>query len=284
MATFDGSYNGLSFGAGTALLVSGWDGVDDLPPVRSTDATRSGEHGAFLGTDLLNERTVTLQLLLLPEDPTPAAARARYDALVQAVATAFAPQNADLPLIYNAGTRRINCRPKRRDIPRELSRSGFSGVATIELAAADPRIYDATLQTLTTGLPTSTGLGTGFPIGFNLGFGGAVSGGFITAVNAGNFPSRPVVTLQGPADNPQITNLTTGQFIKLNLALGATDYLTIDFDAHSILLNGTASRRSSMSTLSQWWELPPGSSQLRWTSDNFYAGALMTVQFRSAWI
>lgn len=280
----NGSYNGLQWGAGTELLVSGWDGVDDMPPIRSTDAVRSGEHGAFLGLDLLNERTVTLELILLPFDLTPANATARYDQLIQLVAQAFAPQAVDLPLVFSNGTRQINCRPKKRAIPRELQRQSFSGVATIELAAVDPRIYDANQQNLTARLPTSSGLGTGFPIAFNLGFGGAVTGGYITVVNSGNFPTRPVITLQGPADNPQVTNLTTGQFIKLNLSLGVTDFIKLDLDVHSILLNGTASRRSAMSATSQWWELAPGTTQLRWTSDNYYPAALMTVQFRSAWI
>lgn len=53
--------------------------------------------------------------------------------------------------------------------------------------------------------------------------------GTISAVNGGDVPISPLITLTGPLINPILTNVTTGQVINLNgMALGSSDLCYID--------------------------------------------------------
>lgn len=274
---YSGSYNGLAFGPATSFPLNLIAGLDDMPPVRSTDALRSQDHGAWAGTDLAGERTITLGFMLT------AANAAALDALADQVSAAFVVQPAELPLLYNGSTRRIMCRPRRLMIPRDLAANELSAKALVELVATDPRKYNATETSISTGLPTNSG-GMTFPAAFPLAFGAAGTGGYIQAANAGNFPTRPVITIAGPVDNPTVTNQTAGKSLTFAITLAVTDTLTIDLDARSVTLNGTASRRNTLAPGSQWWELAPGQSTIRYTANTALTGSVMTLTYRDAWL
>jgi hypothetical protein len=110
------------------------------------------------------------------------------------------------------------------------------------------------------------------------------SAGAVTVTNLGNFPTRPIVAIAGPVDNPQLQNGSTGEFVQFALSLTASDVLTVDFDAHSVLLNGTASRRNTLTSTSKWWELAPGTTQVLYSANTTQVGSVATMTFRSAWV
>src|SRR5687767_6925534 len=205
-------------GAGTSYKVRQVDGLD-LPSVRSSDDDRPQDHGRFAGHDLLGGREVVLELEIV------AASHAALEAAVAALRAATVPQESELPLSFQLigqGNRRVNCRPRRVRYPIDTRYALHSPRATVQLVATDPRIYDDTLTSQSVGLPTAEG-GMTFPATFPLTFGTVSSGGTIAAVNAGNFPTRPVATITGPVDNPRIENVTAGRTMRLAISLVAGD-------------------------------------------------------------
>lgn len=119
---------------------------------------------------------------------------------------------------------------------------------------------------------------------FNVTFGSVGTAGVINAVNSGNFPTRPIVAIAGPVDNPIVYNLNTGQYLQFAISLGVGDVLTLDTDLHTVILNGTASRRNTMTPSSQWWELAPGTTQILYGANTVQVGSIATVTYRNAWI
>lgn len=288
-----GSYNGLAFGPGTDFhlgsvtaasstasiaLETGISGLDDLPPIRSSDAPRGQDIGSWRGLDFVDARTIHLEFEIIAADnPT------LYSdiALLEA---AFTPQQSgELPLLLFNSTRQINCRVRSRSVPYDTGQLPRIGGMIVELLASDPRIYDANLTTLVL-IPSSGTVGASWNWAWNLSWGGASTSGTGTAVNAGNYGTRPVIAILGPCTNPYIQNVTTGALLSFSISLGASDTLTIDTDAHSILLNGSASRYAALISGSQWFELAPGTTGLKFGAGSFSGGSQATVTFRNAWM
>lgn len=274
------SYNGLTFGENTNIVVVESIGFDDMPPIRNSDVFKSNSHGAFAGLDLMDERSMTITLALFGSD------RTSYDGLVQQVGAAFSPQVSELPLMCgDSGNRLIYCRPRKLVLPRPQTNHGVFVVnGEVELAATDPRFYDANLTSPTTGLSATSG-GMTFNATFPVGFGSAGVGGTITVTNAGLWPTDWTATIAGPCINPVIDNMTTGQTMQLAITLGVGDSLVLSSFPKTIILNGTASRIYTIQPGSTWWTFPPGATLLRFRNNGAYdPSAQLTVSFRSAWL
>jgi phage-related protein len=118
-----------------------------------------------------------------------------------------------------------------------------------------------------------------FPITFPLSFGGGSAAGTVTADNTGNIEMRPIITITGPVTNPTVENETTGLSLtfsnpnQVSYTLNSGDQLVIDLDAHQIMYypDGSsigASRRNWLVSGSTWWDLPPGTSTIGFSSDD----------------
>lgn len=105
--------------------------------------------------------------------------------------------------------------------------------------AFDWRFYSQELFTDST--PITTGLG-GTPIPTPVPMTLAGSSGTPTLIidNGGNEITHPVLRVYGPGTDFVVQNLTTGQQINLNTTLPAGQYIEIDCNARTILLNGTS--------------------------------------------
>lgn len=271
--------NGLLLGEGTPYGVVNLDGIDDLPEIRSFDDPRAGDHGSYRGNDLAGSRviTVTLDIVATAGTTFDAAVNALQAATVlQAVETAFAFQRP------GKVKQQALARPRRRSLPNDLAFQLGFGTAVLQLAASDPRLYAQALSTGVTGLPSAAG-GLTFPATFPLTFGAVSSANTILAVNAGNFGARPVLVMTGPVDTPTVLHTTSGRYLTFAISLAAGDTLTVDLDAKSVLLNGTASRRSALSADSSWWELAPGNNTVQYNAAATTASTL-TMTWRSAWL
>lgn len=256
----------------------------DMPPVRSADAVRPLDHGTYAGTEWYGGRTVRWTLDLEGLNDVDLQSR-----LTELQAALQVKTNGLLPLAYQLRGQ------KKRLIfvkPRRLSWTGDADMFALaaptiifEVYAPDPRLYDQTLLAASGGLPQDVG-GATFPLAFPVTFTiSAGTPGVFVANNLGRFPTRPVAVIRGPVDDPIIENVTTGHRIRLfGLTLTSTDFLVIDLDARTILLNGTASRYSLMTSDSTWWELVPGDNHIRFTAAAYQADALLTLTYRSAWV
>lgn len=239
-------YNGITLGGDTypLMVIEGF-----APPDSREDVSdKAIDHGAYVYAQYLQPRRITLQGFVI--DNSPAAFQTKLDALV----AAFYPVTAILPMVRKVPGRiqeRVYCVPTKRNYNINLDFSlGYTEWA-VQLIAGDPRIYDDAESTL------------------------AGSG---AAVNAGNFPTEPSVTITGAANNPTITNVTTGEMLKVNVVMGAGDELLIDFAQRTIKLNGVTAY-GSMDLASVWWDLEPGNNDI-----TYAGGGAMTMRWRSAWL
>lgn len=272
-------YDGLRWGADGYEIQNAW-GLDDLPDLRTSDVPRPRDHGRFPGGDYSDGRTPGFQIIVHAD--TPGELRTKLDAL----RLVTSPRQTEAPLVFQLpglDPLRIYCRPRRRAIPSGRGLFVGHAEAAIEFAASDPRIYDNAEQTASVGIEAGSG-GLEFPLEFPIVFGTAGTSNTIDAVNAGTFESRPLARIDGPATNPSIENLTTGQLLRFTGDIPAGDYLAVDFAERTVLLNGTASRYSWVNDPDQWWTLVPGTNEVRFSAASSAGGALLTLTWRSAWL
>lgn len=277
---YQSSFNGLTWGAGTDIGVLEIDGLRSMQ-TRTSDQSYPEDDGALPGIDLLAERTITYRLqIAAPQTMT-------VEQALQASAAAFQvirDPAGGLPLqVMLPGwvePRQLTARPVNNDVPVDVNYSLQFIEFHVQLVAADPLIYSTSLHTASTGLPSPTA-GITFNVTFPASFGSS-TGGSVLVANAGNYSSRPVITIAGPCINPQVSNGTS--FLGFNLSLAAGDQLVIDMSAKSATLNGSASRYNTVMTGSTWWSLPAGNSTITFeTGDGAQVAATMTIQWRDAW-
>jgi hypothetical protein len=279
MADYQLAIGTLTLGAGTKYQLRGGPEGLGLPDLRTSDTPRPQDHGLFWGSDYFGKRTLTLDVTILGDDPGDAAAK--MDALAAvwqppAGSEATVPLTLDLP---GQVARTLDGRPRRAAYNLDNLKAGII-VATLQYEAADPRLYSA--ETVLSTAAATTGGGRTYNRVYPLVYAAGGTGGTLLATNLGNVPSRPVLRVNGPSNTPRIENITAGKVLAANLTVAAGEFLEFDLDAHTVLLNGTASRYGSLVAGSSWWEIAPGANSIRFTSAD--SAGTLDVHFRSAWL
>lgn len=150
----------------------------------------------------------------------------------------------------------------RRQQPLRIS-GAFNKTFQAALVAADPRIYSAALREVRISAANTD----------------------VQVANLGTAGSSPTITLQGPVTNPTLRNMSTGGVITLNVTLGAGDFLVVDLANRTVLLNNATSVYAAVDFLAtQWWEIAPGSNNIRWTGTGTTGATNALVRWRDAWI
>ena len=259
------------------------EGLADMPDVRTADLTIAGRHGARGGTDLLDARNVVITLDIYAWDPT------TFAAAVQTLREAFQIREAgegvlafQLHGIADGQPARLFCRPRRLALPLEPAYWHDWVTAIVELWAGDPVIYSDVEYGGATVLPEASD-GLEFDVVFPIEFGDVGSGGVIFATNDGSWPADVVVRIDGPVTDPRVENVTTGQVLEFDIDLAAGEYLILDSRARTVMLNGTASRYSTLTDESRWWRLQPGPNEITFRAATATA-ATMSLTWRSSWI
>jgi hypothetical protein len=280
------SYSGYAWGPKTALEIRKLDGVD-MPAVRSGDAGRPRDHGMFVGLDVMGDREVIVEGDLHPLTGT------LYEAETALAAATVPGGSIQVPLYLNLpgfGTLASLARVRKRQMPRDIMLTlGKLGKVTLLFASSDPKWYATPTRTASVSPPNST-LGFKFPMTFNLSFGGGTVAGSLAVTNAGNIETRPLLTVEGPCENPSITNVTApgSPNLKFNLTIAAGAKLVIDTDLHTATYYtaGSTLGSSRVATLaygSQWWILEPGISTIQFLAGSTGEGKL-SVQWASAYV
>jgi hypothetical protein len=276
------TYNGLTIGGdGSPYQITQLTGLHDSPEVRTSDQIRARAHGLFAGTDLLGGRSLMAQVEVVAAHPDETVWSDFSRALVPG-------QGDELPLVFQipgvAGgiSIEVGARVRRLSLPVDRSYFFGHGSAAVEFWATDPRIYSQAATTQSVSQASVSGTGLVFPITFPLSFGGAVTGGQFVATNAGEFAAPWTATIAGPIVNPVLENVTTGQAIAFTISVGAGETLVVSSLDRSVLLNGTASRYSSLVVGSSWWELAPGDNTVRLAGTS--GSGSVSFTFRSAWV
>jgi len=249
----------------------------DMPDVKSNEVSYAEADGGYTDARFLSARTIGIQANVYD-------AVNNIDATLDLLKANFGPQLADQPFYLkypNQAQRFINCKPIQFKYDYDQGRRLGIMPINVVLYAGDPRVYSPEIL-VSTPLPAPSGAGLAFPLVFPLDFGAASTGGTLEIVNLGNHKTYPIFVIHGPATNPIVRNNTTGEQVQFNLVLAAGDTLTIDMRLHSVLLNGTASRRGTVLGVPQWFGLQPGNNEIQFSATTSAAGTL-DVRYKSAW-
>lgn len=260
-------YNGVTMGQGTAFRLNKIEGLRELPTLRTSDYAKLKHHGAYSGIDVLEGRTVTFTMTIV------GTSMADFENQLDAFESAAIPLlTTSLPLSFklpNQTQRQILARTRKRTevlVPsytRAFIGSG-AGMAPAnvasplawELFCGDPRIYDDTLTTTTVN-PSAT------------------------ITNAGNFESRPTITVTPSSSPITITNANdSSHFIKLATSSVGTipNPCVIDLNLRTVVDGSGNNRFDVIDPTTQWFVLVPGANALT------ISGGSASVAWRSAWL
>ena len=265
-----------SLGVAWALQsLEGWDGSE----VRSEYTDREADHGAWASPVYLGSRPITLAGTVTAPDRT-----TLEDALERLRAAAAL---SDTMLVVYELTASKQATVRRSGKPLFAYVTDRIATYSVMVTAADPRRYSTTLQSGTTGLPTTTG-GLSLPVTFPITFSATNATGVINAVNTGTIETRPILAVSGPVTAPTVAATYPDGTVKqliYSLDLQSGDVLTIDTDAHSVILNGNVSRRRFMTVSGGWPTIPAsGSVNYQFQSSTYNSSAMLTATWRSAWM
>lgn len=255
---------------GIAWALLGVDGMDGAPTVGQV-LQRAGDHGGYATPQYYGPRPITLRVM------ANAASQAQRDqarALMQQVV----PVSETATFVYNEPIPKT-LQVRRSGVLKEVSDNLLYVAFDVGLMAPDPRKYGAASRLTTTA--NSQTLGITPPLTPPVLLPAQPPPGSVTAVNGGNFETRPMITITGPISQPAVYNQTTMRLISFSaLTLGAADVLTIDLLNKVAMLNGSP---RTADIASAWWSLPPGTSQIV-LQGSAAAGATLTLTYSDAWM
>jgi hypothetical protein len=223
----------------------------DTAPLRTNTDEHQGQDGTYVDTPYMSMRTivVTGTLYTDPNDP---------DTLLKSLRADY-NSNVIRPFYWLLPGQPVQfCNGQGGGLQYNVDQNRRIGSTPIQLTvlAGDPYIYDYPGQNQVAVAQTG-GIGTGFNMAFNVGFGGAIPGNAATVFNGGTHTAYPVITLVGPLTNPALVDSSSGITMAFAITLAAGDLLVVDCRNKSVVLNGSASRRNSLSGLS-WFSTPAG--------------------------
>src|ERR1700746_1591427 len=226
----------------------------DVAPLRTASDEHQGMDGTYIDTPYMSSRTIVINgnLYTNPSDP---------DTLLNSLKADYG-SNVVRPFYFQLPgqpLRFVNC--EGGGLVYDIDGGRRSGVTVLQatLLAEDPYIYDWPAQTAVVSVPTVIIVGTGFNMAFNVGFGGSVPLNGATAGNNGTHTAYPIITITGPVTNPVLTD-SFGITMAFSISLASGDSLVIHCRDKSVVLNGQASRRNTLSGL-RWFSVPPGASE-----------------------
>lgn len=284
-------FAGVLLGPGTPYPVGDITGFG-TPKTRAQDTELPTEDGAFPGVDYYGTQTVTIEAgIRTPGDPG-----AAMDALAILKRAASAPA-----IRRTAGalhTLRVywpgRSEPKRvlgraREVePVSMAQAVFGWIPlNLVFEVTDPAWYGDAEQLAT--LPLAL---TDERRGFTAPVTAPITTGVANPaerpgwmINAGDLPAWPSLKITGPVVNPRIWITETGRTLELSLALAERDTLQIDTRPGTrwVLHNGAnASVALSAASRLDLFQIPAGTSEIRWSGADYTNSARLAVSWRDA--
>jgi len=173
---------------------------------------------------------------------------------------------------------RVNARP--RGLAGVLDLSWFYEIPVVSLRflATKPWIYDNTETTVTSPILAGSSSGLTWPLTWPLVWGTVTASSF-TVTNDGTSRAEFVATIPGPVTNPVIQHIDRGLELAFEITLDAGQYLEVDTEERTVLLNGTANRYYVKS--GTWFNLAPGDNLLSYRADS--GSSNLSIVYRSTW-
>jgi len=153
-----------------------------------------------------------------------------------------------------------------------------TGRIRIELTAPDMNMYGQSTseQTMTPPIAGGVALPTVLPFAF------ASSGGNYIINNDGNGIVYPTVKIYGPATNVNVRNLTTGEYFSIAIKIESGDYVTVDLEEQTVLLNGVTNYLHYFS--GEFIYLKAGNNIISFSSDENDPNSYAVISWNNAYI
>jgi hypothetical protein len=293
LVNYSFAFNDFEFGGGNSVYqIMTIDGLEDLPVIRNQDDNRGYQDGMWTGRDFLSGRNLVFTITVRGDT------NYNMNYYLDLLQANLVPQQQGTGLLQfqlpGSDLQRIDARVRRRAIQINTDYSSGLATATYEFFCPDPRYYDD--QEKSTDLTNATSIAgrtynrvytatatnpanpdqTGMSYG-----GGAGSPNLIT--NDGWTTTYPEITIQGPAINPKVTNVTAGAFLLIDATIGTNDQLVLNTDYRTVTLNGV-NRRALLNNSSTWFAAPPGTSYYTFTATGTDGNTACVVTWRNAYI
>ena len=268
--------NSLLTGSGTDYTLIGATGFVS-PELDLALTPRSGRHGTILHRALWRARRISLTYALR------AGTVSEYAVLRRNLIKAFAlPPLAATTTMYITTT---DDKALQMDVnianvmegdfePGEIT----TGKIRIELIAPDTNLYGQAInqQTMTTPVAGGATLPATLPFAF------ASSGGSYALNNDGNGIVYPTIYIYGLATNANIRNITTGESFSIAIGIPAGNYVVIDLENQTVLLNGITNYLQYFD--GDFIYLKAGVNTVTFSSDENNVNSYATIEWRNAYI
>jgi hypothetical protein len=261
---------------GTVWTISDIDGWWTLPEAEVPTVARArDEDGSYDDDGRYIARSLTLSGVFLPRSADSLAeSRARLSAALNAVRRTISLRVDETP------PRRMTVRLSGKTQISTVRQSGLTEFAA-ELRAADPVKYSLMpmSQPDFPGQTVPVVVGAGSPSGSRTyprsydtstdnvrEYGASGTSNLGRIFNEGDYVSPPVVRIDGPVTNPRVELVETGETMEFVISLQTGEYLEIDVQEKTVLLNGAESRRGTMTFQSTFFKIHPGTNTIRYTA------------------
>ncbi len=255
LSDYQVSYGGVTLGPGTSYRIKNIDGLRGLPQLRVSDYAKLKRHGTYSGVDVLEGRHVTMDVVAKGVSASDFETQlANLEAATIPLLTGTLVMSFKLPSRIQ---QRVNARVRKRS---DLILPTYGKLWTeisLELFCPDPRVYDDSLTTTNS------------------------SAGSATITNAGNFESRPVITVTPSSSPVTITNTSdSNNFIKLaTSSVGSIpNPCIIDLQNQTVVDNAGTNRFDVVDSSTTWTALVAGANVIT------ISGGTFSIAWRSAWV
>lgn len=259
--------------------LSGWDETPELDV--SSLAIGGGVDGEILG-----DRFPARARHFMASGWVMAETRADAENLMDVIMRDAFPRNKDIKLVrYETIPKYLNCRVSAKRTVERVGPQDFRWI--VPLIAGDPFKYDNDPPAGSSGSAGVAGQSSGgrsyqrtYPLQYTTTTEGEDANS-VTLVNRGTAETYASIIVTGPLASGtwRISNETTGEDIKFNIALVAGDVMDIDFRNGIALLNGFP---VTATITGDFWKLQPGPNVIKLFGD-FDPAAGFTATTESAW-
>jgi hypothetical protein len=276
------------FGHGTPVVHTGFTMTE--PASTTADQAMAGEDGVQMGRDYLQGRTLAWDLVVNAYTSTDG--RAQWQALESAWdarETRSTPGAVTaLRLRVPGGATCVAYGRPRRIAPADMQflRNGALPV-TADFSTADRFFYGDVEQELSFGIRITIGAGGGitWPVTWPVTWASGDTSNSDVAVNAGNAPTWPIITFEGPVTNPTIVLGDNLHTLQLVTTIAENQTVTIDTHpwARSVVRDDGGSLAGTMrgSRLSDL-VLPPGPTLISMQGIDLDGTASGRIRWRDA--
>lgn len=255
--------------AGGNFIITGVTGLG-VADIRTSSFLFSGRSGGMVTDQLFGFRVITVTGKIGGIDSTRQSHKVDRDAMSDAL-----PIGEAIPVdITTFSGETFSTEVNVTDLKMEYSQRGYTSDYLLQLTAGDPFFYSTDGGDEQSALITRVTQG-GYVTPYDLPVDWA-SGSSPTIVNnAGEGVYYPRIELHDEADNPVITNQTTGERFELDINLIAGDEVIIDMFKRTVTLNGS-NIIGNKTDDSIWWGLQPGDNSI--TLDSLSASDDVTAE------